>query len=182
MNHPPSTATHATGTIHFQFLRKNAATLSFPAGLASPAAACCAAASCFFLKIMLAVSSCIFQSTSALCRAPCNFCPFCLFPFCTVQKGDIDSLSHFRPIHKRLNFVLMVPRQTFMELSHPFSSCILYKAKEAAPRSPEALPLFEHDLYSAVSSTTTYTPAGTQAAHAPSLSSQPNCSHTWSGH
>lgn len=75
-----------------------------------------------------------------------------------------------------------VPRQTFMELSHPFSSCILCKTKEAAPRSPEALPLFEHDLYSAVSSTTTYTPAGMQAAHAPSLSSQPNCSHTWSGH
>ena len=104
------------------------------------------------------------------------------FPFCAVQKGDIDSLSHFCPIHKRLNFVLMVPLQTFMELSHPFSSCILCKTKEAAPRSPEALPLFEHDLYSAVSSTTTYTPAGMQAAHAPSLSSQPNCSHTWSGH
>ena len=47
----------------------------------------------------------------------------------------------------------------------------------------ETLPLdTDHDLYSAVVSTTTYTPAGTHAAHAPSLSSQPNCSHTWSGH
>lgn len=62
MNHPPSTATHTTGTIHFQFLRKKAAALPpFAAGFASPAAVCCTAASCFFLKIMLAVSSCIFQ-------------------------------------------------------------------------------------------------------------------------
>ena len=31
-------------------------------------------------------------------------------------------------------------------------------------------------------SSCTYTPAGTQAAHAPSSLSQPNCSQTWSGH
>ena len=41
---------------------------------------------------------------------------------------------------------------------------------------PERCPFLQYDLYSAVSSRMTYTPAGMHAAHAPSLSSQPNCS------
>lgn len=67
-----------------------------------------------------------------------------------------------------------------------FTPCPLLPSRQnkrdSAPLLQGTASFLKHDLYSAVVSTTTYTPAGTHAAHAPSLSSQPNCSHTWSGH
>ena len=58
------------------------------------------------------------------------------------DKEFIVSLSHFRLLHKRLNFVLTHLCQSFTQLSHRALFCLPDKTKETVPRSCRVLPLF----------------------------------------
>ena len=58
------------------------------------------------------------------------------------DKEFIVSLSHFRLLHKRLNFVLTHLCESFNQLSHRALFCLPDKTKETVPRSCRVLPLF----------------------------------------
>ena len=96
------------------------------------------------------------------------------------KKSVIGSVSHFAEIHKRPNFISPI----IYKISGHF--CAKKDTRKALCRvlRVSSFLLTGQDAVSAslCGASFTYTPAGTQAAHAPSSLSQPNCSQTWSGH